>query len=232
VRLDKGWPLAEKGMSPPSPMTREHPMTEDDVEIIEKTTPFKGYFQIDRYRLRHRLFEGGWSGEMVREVFERGHAVAVLLLDPVLDRVVLIEQFRPGAFAALASPWFGEGWSSWLIETVAGIIEDGESPEDVAQRETHEESGCEILDLVPICHYLVSPGGTSESVFVYLGRVDATKADGIHGMDAEHENIRALTVPTSEALGWLDEGRIVNAMTIIALQWLRANHAEMLRRWR
>ena len=81
-------------------------MTEDDVEIIEKTTPFKGYFQIDRYRLRHRLFEGGWSGEMVREVFERGHAVAVLLLDPVLDRVVLIEQFRPGAFAALVRGGF------------------------------------------------------------------------------------------------------------------------------
>ena len=213
-------------------MTRELPMTEDDVEIIEKTTPFKGYFQIDRYRLRHRLFEGGWSGEFEREVFERGHAVSVLLIDPLLDRVVLIEQFRPGAFAALASPWFAAGSSPWLIESIAGIIEDGETPEGVARRETREEAGCEILDLVPIRHYLVSPGGTSESVFVYLGRVDATKAGGIHGMDAEHEDIRVLAVPTAEALGWLDEGRIVNAMTIIALQWLRANHAEMLRRWR
>lgn len=213
-------------------MTREHPMTEDDVEIIEKTTPFKGYFQIDRYRLRHRLFEGGWSGEIEREVFERGHAVSVLLLDPVLDRVVLIEQFRAGALAALASPWFGEGSSPWLIESIAGIIEDGESPEDVARRETREESGCELLDLVPICRYLVSPGGTSESVFVYLGRIDSTTAGGIHGLDAEHEDIRVLTLPTNEALGWLDEGKFVNAMTIIALQWLRTNHAEVLRRWR
>jgi len=206
-------------------------MTEDDVDIIEKTTPFKGYFQVDLYRLRHRLFEGGWSGEFEREVFERGHAVSVLLLDPVLDCVVVIEQFRAGALAALASPWFGEGASPWLIESIAGIIEDGESPEDVAHRETREESGCEILDLVPISHYLVSPGGTSESVFIYLGRVDATKAGGIHGMDAEHEDIRVLKTPTAEALGWLDEGRIVNAMTIIALQWLRANHAQILRRW-
>ena len=212
-------------------MTRESPMTEDDVEIIEKTTPFNGYFQIDRYRLRHRLFEGGWSGEFEREIFERGHAVSVLLLDPVLDRVVLIEQFRAGAFAALASPWFDKGASPWLVESIAGIIEDGESPEDVARRETREEAGCEILDLVPICHYLVSPGGTSESVFVFLGRVDATKAGGVHGLDAEHEDIRVLAVPTAEALGWLDEGRIVNAMTIIALQWLRANHTEMLSRW-
>ena len=212
-------------------MTRESPMAEDDVEIIEKTTPFNGYFQIDRYRLRHRLFEGGWSGEFEREIFERGHAVSVLLLDPVLDRVVLIEQFRAGAFAALASPWFDKGASPWLVESIAGIIEDGESPEDVARRETREEAGCEILDLVPICHYLVSPGGTSESVFVFLGRVDATKAGGVHGLDAEHEDIRVLAVPTAEALGWLDEGRIVNAMTIIALQWLRANHTEMLSRW-
>jgi ADP-ribose pyrophosphatase len=206
-------------------------MNADDVEVIEKSTPFKGYFRIDRYRLRHKLFEGGWSGEMEREVFERGHAVTVLLFDPERDRLVFIEQFRPGAFAALASPWFDKGVSPWLVECVAGIIEPGESPEDVARREAVEEADCEVSDIVPVCHYLVSPGGTSESVFVYCGRVSAPQGGGIHGLSEEHENIRVVVVPPEEAYQWLDEGRVTNAMTVIALQWFRLNVGDVRRRW-
>ena len=206
-------------------------MTRDDVEIIEKTTPFEGYFRIDRYRMRHRLFEGGWSGEMTREVFERGHAVACHLYDPDLDRLVMIEQFRPGAYAALASPWYDDGFSPWLIECVAGIIEQGETPEGVARRESVEETGCEVTDLIPITHYLASPGGTSESVFLFVGRVDASGAGGIHGKRDELEDIRVFTAEVAEAFRWVDEGRVVNAMTLIGLQWLRQNIDDVRRRW-
>lgn len=202
-----------------------------DVEVIEKTTPFRGFFRLDHYRLKHRLFEGGWSGEMTREIFERGHAVSVLPFDPVLDAVVLIEQFRPGAYAALASEWFGNDVSPWLIECVAGIIEKGENPEDVARRETAEETGCQVAGLIPVCHYLSSPGGTSESVFVFCGRVDASNADGVHGLADEHENIRVFTVSPAAAFRLLDQGRILNAMTIIALQWLRANLGRVRGEW-
>jgi ADP-ribose pyrophosphatase len=211
---------------PPSPR-----LTRNDVEVVEKTTPFRGYFRIDRYALRHKLYEGGVSGLVTREIFERGHAVAVLLYDPGLDRVVFIEQFRAGAYAALASPWFGPDFSPWLVEMVAGIIDAGETPQDVARREAREEAGCEILDLVPLYHYLVSPGGTSESVFVFCGRVDASGIGGIHGIDAEHEDIRVFTVPSEEAFAWLDAGRIANSLTLIALLWLRLNRADLRRRW-
>lgn len=207
-------------------------MTEDDVEIIEKTTPFQGYFRIDRYRLRHRRFAGGWSDEMVREVFERGHAVAVLPYDPKLDALVLIEQFRPGAYAALASPWLAKGESPWLIECIAGIIDEGETPEGVARRESGEEAGLEVLDLLPVRHYLASPGGTSESVFVYVARVDAAAVGGLHGLDHEHEDIRVLVVTIAEAFRWLDDGRIKNAMTIIGLEWLYRHRDEVRARWR
>jgi ADP-ribose pyrophosphatase len=206
-------------------------LTAGDVEIVDKSTPFEGHFRIDRYRLRHKLFEGGWSGELTREVFERGHAVAVLPYDPDRDRVVLIEQFRIGVHASHASGWFPDDASPWMIESVAGIIEHGEDPEDVARREVLEEAGCTVTDLVPLYHYMPSPGGSSESVFLFCGRVDARAADGIHGVSDEGENIRVFSVAPAEAFKLLDGGRIANAMTIIALQWLRANRERLRKRW-
>jgi len=206
--------------------------TTNDVEVVEKTREFNGYFKIDRYHLKHRKHEGGWTGVMMREIFERGHATAVLLYDPDLERMVFIEQFRPGAYAAFSSPWFHEETHTpWMLECVAGIIDPGESPEEVARRESVEEANCTITDIVPICHYLVSPGGTSESIFLFCGRVDATNAGGVYGLEHEHEDINVLSVPTDTALAWLDEGRFDNAMTLIAMQWFKMNRADLKRQW-
>src|SRR4029077_4726641 len=172
----------------------------DNVEIIDKTLRYKGFFEIVRYRFRHRLFAGGWSGEIEREVFERGHAVAVLPYDPAADAVVLIEQFRIGAFVG--------GMAPWQTEIVAGIIEAGETPEDVARREAEEEAGAAIGALIPICRYLVSPGGASESVQLYCGRVDSKGLGGIHGLPQEHEDIRVEVRPFAVALAALNAGTI------------------------
>ena len=199
-------------------------MTDKDVEILEKAEVFKGYFRVDRYRLRHRLFSGGWSEEMTREVFERGHAAAVLPYDPVRDAVVLIEQFRIGAYAA--------GHKPWLLEIVAGIIEDGEPAEAVVRREAVEEAGCDITDLMPISTYLVSPGGTSESIRIYCGRVDSKDLGGIHGIAEEHEDIRVVVTPFAEAEKMLVEGRIDNATALISLQWLALNRARLRELWK
>ncbi len=208
-------------------------MDKDDVEVSEKETRFDGFFRLDHYRLKHRLFKGGWSDVMSREVFERGHAVAALLYDPDLDRLVLVEQFRPGAYAALASPWFDESaHSPWLVEFVAGIIGEGETPEDVARREAREEANCEIKQIIPVYHYLVSPGGSSESVFFFCGRVDASKAGGIHGLPQENEDIRVFTIGVEDVLEWLEAGEIDNAMTLIGLQWFAMNHEHVRTLWR
>lgn len=198
-------------------------MTDPDFQLIEKSTPFQGYFRIDLYRFRHRLFAGGWSGEVRREVFERGHAVVVLPYDPERDAVVMIEQFRIGAAAA--------GMAMWQLEVIAGIIDEGETPEAVARREAHEEARCEILDLLPIYHYLASPGGSSESVRLFCARVDSRGLGGIHGLAEEHEDIRVEVVPFAEARARLEGGRIGNAPTIIALQWLLLNRDALRQRW-
>lgn len=208
-------------------------MREDDVEVESCETAYSGYYRVDRYRLRYRLFAGGRSGSMGREVFDRGHAVAVLLYDPDLDRLVLIEQFRIGAFVAhRAEPHLDGAFRPWLLEIVAGIIDEGESPEAVARREAMEEAGCEVGELEPVCRFLTSPGVTSESITLFCGKVDADGVGGIHGLDAEHEDIRVFTLPTNEAFRWLDEGRFANATALVAMQWFRHHHEELRRRWR
>jgi len=193
------------------------------IDILDKTCVYDGYFRIDRYRLRHSLHEGGMGNEIVREVFERGHAVGILPFDPDRDEVVMIEQFRVGAYAAGAEPW--------LTEIVAGIIEEGETAEQVARREITEESGLEADELWPMVRYLASPGGTSETVELFLGRVDARRAGGVHGLDHEEEDIRVFPLPYAEAAALVAEGKIGNAMTLIALQWLVLHHDEVIRTW-
>ena len=190
------------------------------VEILKRETEYQGFFRLESYRLRHRLFNGEMSRELGRELFERGHAAAVLPYDPVRDEVVLIEQFRIGALQA-------EG-GAWLIEIVAGIIEADESPEEVIRREAVEEAGCTLKRVEHICDYLVSPGGTSENISLYCGIIDARGIGGIHGLIDEGEDIRVEAVPFATAWEWLEQGVINSASPIIALQWL-AMHRERLK---
>ena len=167
-------------------------MGPDDIEILNRNRAYDGYVKIDKFRLRHRRFEGDWTDAFDRELVERGHAAAVLPYDPVRDEVVLIEQFRIGAHAG--------GHEPWQIEIVAGIIESGEKAEDVARREAVEESGCGIGELIAICEALASPVIMTETIAIYCGRVDATTAGGVHGIAAEHEDIRAFSVAAEKAL--------------------------------
>lgn len=193
-------------------------------EVLEKSIVYRGFFQLERYRLQHRLFYGAWGPPIIRECLERGHAVAVLPYDPVRDQIVLIEQFRIGALQTQDHPW--------LLEIVAGIIDPGEQKPDVARRETREEAGCELLDILPMCEYLISPGGTSETIALFCGRIDTTQInDDLQGVSEEHEDIRVHVLSRSEAATLLDKGAIRSATAIIALQWLELHHKEILQRW-
>lgn len=196
-----------------------------DFEIQEKTICFQGFFRLERYRLRHHKFNGEWSRLITRELFERGHAAAVLPYDPQTDEVLLIEQFRAGAMSAPGGPW--------LLEIVAGVIETNETPEQVVTRESIEEAGCQISNLIPLYDYLVSPGGTTERIALFCGQIamKTVKAGAIHGNHGEDEDIKVHVMPLSEAIRLLGTGRIISASAIIALQWLALNHDSVRRRW-
>lgn len=193
------------------------------VEVIEKSSPYRGYFRIDRYLLRHRMHDGGWTTPLMREVFERGQTVAVLPYDPLADAVVLIEQFRIGAYAA--------GLDPWLTEVVAGTIEAGEDAEDVARREVLEEAGCQVKELERIGTFLLSSGASSETTAMYCGRVDSRGVGGIHGLAHEGEDILVGVVPADEAIARVANGGISNGYAVIPLQWLALNRERLQKKW-
>lgn len=196
-------------------------------KIIDQKRTWDGYCKIDVYRLQHDRFDGSQSNILEREILERGHAVAVLPYDPVRDEVVLIEQFRPGTISVQAS---NPDMPVWLTEIVAGIIEDGETAEDVARRETHEEAGCTIIGTPElISHYYVTPGCSSETVTLYYGQVDTTNVGGLHGVAEEGEDIRVFTVSAEECFAMLQNGQLCNATATIAVQWLML-HRDRIRR--
>ena len=196
----------------------------NDVEIIARETLYSGFFSMELYRFRHRLFNGEMSGEIKREIFERGHAAVLLPFDPVRDEVVLVEQVRIAAYDTSETPW--------LLEMVAGMIEEGESVEDVARREALEEAGLAIGRTKPVLSYLASPGGTTERSSIMVGEVDATTAKGIHGLADENEDIRVHVVSREQAYQWVEEGIIDNAASVIALQWLQLHYQTLRNEWK
>ena len=201
-------------------------VSDDAVKITQHETIFQGFARLDRYRLRHRLYNGGWSEEIEREIFERGATVGVLLYDPRRDAVVLVEQFRLPAHLA--------GFPAWELEIVAGIVDHAdEGAEDLARREAKEEAGIEILGaLVPVHRYMPSPGACTESVDIFCGQVDASGAGGIHGLAQEHEDIKVVVLSYRAALKLLRDDKITNGLTALALYWLTANRARLRREWR
>ncbi len=199
-------------------------MDNDSIAISERRTVYRGYFRIDHFRLRHRLFAGGWSPELSREVFLRHDAVGILLYDPARDALVLIEQFRLAAHLA--------GFAAWQLEIVAGIIDKEEPPAAVARREAQEEAGLTVIgEAVPIHRFLTSPGGSTETVDLFCGRVDASAAGGIHGLADESEDIRVVVKSSEEAMQLLNAGKIENGYTLLALHWFATNRETLRRQW-
>ncbi len=195
--------------------TYQPPFGRDDVEVLSRTEKYKGFFQLDKLALKHRLYAGGWSKPVERELFVRGKAACVLLYDPDRKTVVLIEQFRIGAL---------EQASPWCLELVAGIADKDESLEDLVRREAIEEADCEILgQLIPIYTYLVSPGGTNEEVSLFCGKVDSSRVGDVCGLEEEGEDIKVRVTSLQEIPKLMARGCLNNAATLISLQWLLLN---------
>lgn len=187
-----------------------------DFEIQKENLVYDGIFSVKRFVLRHRLFRGDWSPWLQREFVKRQDAAAVILYDPLQNKVVMVEQFRVGL---IEQPTEG---SPWMLEIVAGLLEQGESAENSILREAAEEAGCEIKKLIKIGEFYNTPGGFSEKTTVFCGLVDVNGVEGIHGVDSEDEDILVHVLSTEWLYQAMDQGQLVtSASTMIAIQWLR-----------
>lgn len=194
-----------------------------DVKTTSTTRPYNKYFMLEERQVQFRLFKGGFSEPVARAAFASGDAVTVLPYDPVRDRVLLIEQFRFGAYVR------GDT-APWSLEPIAGRIDAGEAPEDSARRESMEESRLALISLEPVARYYPSPGAVSEYLFSYIGIADLPdSAGGVGGLDSESEDIRSVVLPFDELMGLLDSGEAENGPLILSALWLAANRDRLRR---
>ena len=214
---------SRSGSAVEAPFEADAMSEERKVEVVERELCYQGFFSLERVHLRHSLHRGGMSPVLVREILEKGNVVAILPYDPVTDTVVLIEQFRVGAM--------GNAPSAWLLEIVAGLMEPGEPPDDVARREAAEEAGLAVRRIEPIARFFATPSKSSELTHLYCGEVDASGAGGVHGLAHEGEDIRVIALRAEQAFALLETGRIDSAWPMIALMWLRRHRARLRLAW-
>ena len=199
--------------------------SQSDVIVHNKKHRYQGFFNLDEYKVSHLLYNGGSSNVLTREVFERGDAVVLIPYDAKKDRLVLIEQFRPGALRTQKTPW--------LLEFIAGMFAENENPVDVAIREAKEEANIDISNekIEKVMQYLSSPGGMSEEIHLFVADVDSENIAGVHGLAEENEDILVHTTSRVSALELLEQGKIINAATVIGLQWLQFNYLRLQKKW-
>lgn len=191
----------------------------NDVEVIREETVWNGFFKMYEIHLKHKLFAGGWSNEIARELFHRGQAAGCVIYDPQHDLIGLIDQFRIGALDSEYGPW--------CLEVVAGMLEEGETPEELILRELEEEAGVKNPKLIPITSYYSTPGGCSEKINLFCALCDLSNSGGLHGLDSENEDIFLHIFPATTIFDVMLRSRMNNAATLIALQWLQLHREEL-----
>jgi len=184
-----------------------------EVKSIERI--LDDFFKVDRAVLQFEMFDGTMSREIVRLNFDRGDSVGAIIYDATSQKLIFVKQFRYPIFTK-------EKDNAWSLEIVAGVIEEGESAEEAMIKEIKEETGYHVTKLKPLFSFYPTPGGSNEKVFLFFARVNQQdRISNGGGVIEEGENIQLLNIPVKTAFDMLKAGKISDAKTIIALQWLK-----------
>ena len=184
-------------------------------KILKKKNLYNGFFKMNEVTLKYKKYDGSWTNKIKRELFGGAKVSSVLPYDPIKNEIVLIQQFRPGTIS--------KNDNNYLDEIVAGIIDPGETPEETAIRECYEETGCKIKKLTPIQGYFPAPGSSESYYYLYLGEIKAISETRIMGLESENEDIFVKSYKIDEVRSKMNDGKILNGLTLIALQWFFLN---------
>lgn len=188
------------------------------VQVHHQEVLFKGFFTLHRAELSFEKFDGHMSKPVMRLAIERGDAVAVLTFDSKRRKIVFVRQFRFPMYLV-------ESQKGWILEAVAGTIDDDGHPEVTAVREVEEEIGYVIGrdDLRYITTCSPSPGGLTERIHLYLADISqATRKTSGGGLEEEAEDIEVVELDYEEAFDLVSKGEINDAKTLICLLWLKS----------
>ncbi len=204
-----------------TPSTLRQPAADDALSMTATRHPYLGFFAVEEYDLTVRRFDGDQSALMTRAVFVTGDAVTVLPYDPVRDRVLLIEQFRPGPMAR-GDP------VPWSLEAIAGRIDPGETPQEAGRREAVEEAGLTLGRFWPVANYYPSPAGKTEFLYSFVAEADLPDGTaGLHGLADEAEDIRGHLVSFDDLMRLIASGEVCNAPVILTAFWLARERASL-----
>ncbi len=202
------------GRCPKRPLADSNNQVEKKVEILAERRLVDAFFKLDEATLRHERRDGHMSEPIKRLNLERGDGVAALIHRPQKNTLVLVRQFRYPAHV--------HNGPGWILELTAGMLDKDEEPAETMRREIGEETGYVVKKLEFIAHFYLTPGGSSERIFLYYAEVDETSARTAGGgLAEESEDIEIVEMPLENAWEMLDGGQIIDAKTIIGLQWLR-----------
>ena len=191
---------------------------EDRVKLVSKETVWKRFVHLQTLVFDQKMPDGRVI-RIDREVHDHGSAAAILLFDPQKDAIILVRQFRPGAFV--------NGDPSFMLEVPAGLIDD-DQPDEAIRREAMEETGYAVKEVQYLFETYASPGTLTEKVALFYARIDLDEKAGVGGgLDTEGEDIEVLAIPLDEAFGMITTGGITDAKTIILLQWAMLNRQRL-----
>ena len=180
-------------------------------KVTNKKKLHEGFFQLHEINFTHQKHDGNWSSELKREIFSGAHVATVLPYDPIKKRILLLKQFRPGLLKRKQDPV--------VIEIVGGIIDKGETPAEAAKRECVEETGCVVNKLIDIYSYYPAPGSSESYYHLFMAEIDAFEGERILGLENENEDLLVNSYDVQEVKNLLKEKKIINGVTLLALQW-------------
>jgi ADP-ribose pyrophosphatase len=184
--------------------------------INKKTKLHDGFLKIHNINFNHKKHNGKWNNNVSREIFSGAHVATLLPYDPIKKKILLLKQFRAGVIE--------KNYDPLITEIVAGIIDKGETPKQAAERECLEETGCKVKKITDICSYFPAPGSSESYYHLFLGEVESFEGERIFGQEDENEDILVKSFDIDEVKNLLKTNKIINGVTLIALQWFFLNY--------